>query len=819
MEKYEIRHLDLVRKCAGECTLFLKKDGKFPLEEAGNIAVFGNGVRHTVQGGTGSGEVNSRFSVNIEEGLENAGFTITTKEWLNAYDELLVVERQNWISRIRKEAKEAHMMAMMYAMGKTMEEPEYSLPLDGEGDACIYVLSRNSGEGNDRAAAKGDISLTETEEKDILALNSKYEKFMLVLNVGGPVDLTPVCTVKNILVLSQLGAMTGNILADILLGKANPSGKLTTTWSAWEDYCQIGEFGDWDETRYKEGIYVGYRYFNTVGKKPLFPFGFGLSYTDFSYSTGHITRDKSTICVQAYVTNTGKIAGKEVLQLYVSAPQGELDKPYQELAGWVKTSEIAPGSTMEVQVMFRMEDLASYDTEKAAYVLEKGNYILRLGNSSENTTAIGVISLAETMVTKQVKNCLGETDFEDWKPEKASSREDLSTLPVIELPAADIESVCIDYAAAENDKFHQIDDKIRNLSVEELAYLNVGNFDPKAKGLAVIGNASTQVAGAAGETTTQLLSKGYPSMVMSDGPAGLRLAKDYYTDEKGAHGIGSSMIPESMMEFAGGFVGFIMKLMAGPSKAKKGAEVLHQYATSIPIGTAIAQSFNEDLASSLGDIVGEEMEMFGVHLWLAPALNIHRNIRCGRNFEYYSEDPLVSGKMAAAITLGVQKHEGCGTTIKHYAANNMEVNRYANNSQVSERAMREIYLKGFGICVRESQPVSLMTSYNLLNGTHTSEHRGLIETILRNEFGFEGIVMTDWIIAATADKRSVHRGPIGCKIAAAGGDLVMPGTKADHASIVSGVASGELEKKQLQINASRVYRMAKKMCKETGSKA
>lgn len=206
------------------------------------------------------------------------------------------------------------------------------------------------------------------------------------------------------------------------------------------------------------------------------------------------------------------------------------------------------------------------------------------------------------------------------------------------------------------------------------------------------------------------------------------------------------------------------------------------------------------------------MERFGVHLWLAPALNIHRSILCGRNYEYFSEDPLISGKIAAAITLGVQKHSGRGTTIKHYAANNQETNRYNSNSQVSERAMREIYLRGFGICIQESQPCAVMTSYNLLNGTHTSECRGLTEDVLRSEYGFRGIVMTDWIVASMpTDKQSVHRSAKACHIAAAGGDLIMPGGKSDYQDILNGLAEGDVSREQLQINGTRVYRMAKRL--------
>ena len=805
---YEKEHIGLLRDSLAECTLFLRQNGAFPLEAPGRIAAYGNGVRHTVKGGTGSGEVNSRYSVNVEQGLKDAGFTITTGRWLDAFDQVEQDAQKAFVKEIKERAKKKHTMAILEGMGAVMPQPEYDLPLDGEGNTAIYVLSRISGEGNDREPIPGDIRLTDSEAKTILALDAKYEKFMLVLNVGGVVDLTPVKEVSNILVLSQLGVETGSVLADILLGRANPSGKLTTTWASWEDYCKEGEFGDINDTRYKEGIYVGYRYFDTVGKKPLFPFGYGLSYTSFDIAVTGAAAEGDTIRIKAAVSNTGARAGREVVQVYVSAPAGRLDKPYQDLAAFAKTDLLEPGASQELTISFSLRDCASYDAQKESYVLEAGSYVVRVGDSSDHTQPAALVDLDGEAVVTKAGNCLGETDFEDWKPSgsETAAAEELSDITRISVAAADIETVTVSY-----DQEREIDPRVKDLTVEELAYLNVGAFNPKAGALSVIGNAATNVAGAAGETTGILKEKGFPVLVMSDGPAGLRLAKEFYRDEKGAHGIGSSMVPESFLPFLPAPARFIMNLIGGSGKPKKGQKVEYQYATAIPIGTAIAQSFNLPLAESYGSIVGDEMERFGVHLWLAPALNIHRDIRCGRNFEYYSEDPLISGKTAAAITRGVQRHPGCGTTIKHYAANNQEKNRYCNNSIVSERAMREIYLKGFGICVRESQPHALMTSYNLLNGVHTSEHRGLIEDILRCEYGFKGIVMTDWIVDMAQDKQSLHRMPIAAEIAKAGGDLVMPGSKGDFDSIVKTAKSGELELRQLQINATRVLRKAEEL--------
>ena len=251
---YEREHLKRLRQYLPECTVLLKKNGRFPLKEAGNMALFGSGARYTLKGGTGSGEVNSRFSINVEKGLKRCGFEITSGDWLDAYDEVRKQAQIQFVQDIRDRAKAKHTNPIVEGMGAVMPEPEYYLPLEGEGDTAVYVLSRNSGEGNDRQAVEGDVLLTETEIRDILKLNKKYENFMLVLNVGGPVDLTPVLEVGNILILSQLGVETGYILGQLLLGKAYPSGKLTTTWTAWDQYAKIGSFGDRQDTRYNEGI-------------------------------------------------------------------------------------------------------------------------------------------------------------------------------------------------------------------------------------------------------------------------------------------------------------------------------------------------------------------------------------------------------------------------------------------------------------------------------------------------------------------------------------------------------------------------------------
>ncbi len=813
---YEKEHFAKLRKLAPECTVLLKKNGAFPLPAAGPVALYGSGARRTVKGGTGSGDVNSRFFATAEWGLEKAGFTITSKNWLDGYDAVREEAHKQFIADIKRKAKESHQMAILVGMGAVMPEPAYELPIDAAGDTAVYVLARNSGEGNDRRPEAGDIRLTETEIRDILTCSREYERFMLVLNVGGVVDLSPVAEVENILILSQLGAVTGRVLADILLGKSVPSGKLAATWSAWEDYAAVGEFGDPDDTRYREGIYVGYRYFDSVGKKPMFPFGYGVTYTDFELGDAYVSIEGTEVTVSVPVKNAGGYQGKEVVQVYVSVPWGKLDQPYQALAGFAKTGLLEPGECETVNVRFAMESLAGYDTETARYILEAGDYVVRVGTSSRDTVACAVVGLDETVTVRQLSNVGGKPDFEDWKPERpvgepacvvvsettepnmpvteeidgsavggdsGSEYGGMSGLPVLCLDAAAFSSLTWPkpYEASEEARR-----KAASLTDEQLISLCMGSFGEGLQGIAgVIGSASASVAGAAGETTDKV--DGVPNLIMADGPAGLRLAKHYVRDKKGAHAIGNAM-PAGMEEFMGSALKAVMKLMSRPPRG----EVQDQYCTAIPIGTALAQSWNLELCEACGDLVGEEMERFGIDLWLAPAFNIQRSPLCGRNFEYCSEDPLISGLVGAAVTKGVQKHPGKGTTVKHFCCNNQETNRYVSNSQVSERALREIYLRGFEICISESSPAALMTSYNLLNGTHTSERGDLMKTVLRGEWGYGGLIMTDWVVSLMGAKGR-YRMAKPAPTLTAGNDLFMPGSGGDYRQALAALKGKDKE--------------------------
>ena len=807
MNNYEKENIERLRPYLAECTVLLKKNGAFPLNGPCTIAAFGSGVRGTIKGGTGSGEVNSRYFVNIEQGLKDAGFTITNPFWPDMYKAFSDKARRDFVTGIKKKARKEKTNLITASMGAVMKQPEYIIPLDYSADAAVYVVSRISGEGNDRLAEKGDFMLTDSEVRDILALNRHYEKFMLVINAGGPVDLSPVMEAGNILVLSQLGVETGAALADILLGKAYPSGKLATTWAAVEDQCTAGDFGGRDDTRYREGIYVGYRFFDSFGLDVLFPFGYGLGYTDFSVGKATVKVNGPEAEVSARVTNKGNCRGKETLQVYVSCPHGKLDRETKSLAGFAKTRELDPGKSQTVRVRFDVRNLAGFDTRSAAYILEKGEYIVLAGTDSASAKPVAVLRLNEDFTALKAERLFDGADFNDLRGFDSRDFE-TGKLPVYDLDL----SACETEGLKEKNNIEMAALVPDGLTAEELAVINVGDFKDKGLSIAsIIGEASQGVAGAAGESCRRYVDKGVESIVMADGPAGVRISKRYYEDKKGKHSVGSTL-PETMLDM---LPGLLRKFLKREPKEKKGRVFREQYCTAIPIATAIAQSWNTDFAEICGDIVGNEMDIFGVDLWLAPALNIHRNILCGRNFEYFSEDPLISGKFAAALTRGVQKHPGRGVTIKHYAANNQETNRYANNSIISERALREIYLKGFGICIRESDPMAVMTSYNLLNGEHTSESRELADVLFR-EFGFDGLIMTDWVVGGNTllAKGSKYGTPDAAKVAASGCSLFMPGNKGDYAKIIKGLKNGTVSVPQLRENAGRIMHVLKRLGKE-----
>ena len=793
MEAYETDHLAAVRALAPECMVLLRSNGAFPLAEPGEIALFGSGARHTVKGGTGSGDVNSRHVTTVEEGLETAGFTIVTRPWLEAYERIRLRAHEEFIAGIRSEAARRGLPAIMVGMGSVMPEPEYMIPLDipagTDPHAAVYVLSRTSGEGSDRAPEAGDLRLTNTEIRDILALNERFERFLLVLNVGGVVDLSPLDDVANILLLSQLGATVGDAFADVLLGRAYPSGKLATTWAAWDEDDQIGDFGDPDDTRYREGVYVGYRFYDSTGKEPLLPFGFGMGYTTFDVQTRQASLDGARVSIDVDVTNTGGYPGKETIQVYASVPAGRLDQPLQALAGFTKTDEIAPGATARITVDVDLTDLASYDEASHATILEAGRYLLRAGTSSRQLSPVAVVELAQDATVRHLAGDLGEPGFTDWKPEVPAVLDIPAGLPVLTVDPADLRLP--DHAEPDEQSalegFSEALSLARGLRDDELVHIVLGDYRRGEESGSIVGAASTTVVGAAGQTTTRI--PGLPSIIMADGPAGLRLAPTYGVDAEGPFSLGDSSLPATFLELMDD-AGREALGIADEPQPREPTEIREQYTTAIPIGTALAQSWNPVLAERLGDVVGAEMERFGIHLWLAPAFNLHRCVLCGRNFEYLSEDPLLAGRIAAAITRGVQTHPGRGVTIKHLACNNQETNRLNSNSRVSPRALRDLYLRAFEICVRQARPAAVMTSYNLINGVHTSESTQLLEVILRREWGFDGLVMTDWVVDGMTHSDMKHPRATAAATIKAGNELFMPGGETDREDLLAALERG-----------------------------
>lgn len=790
------------------------------------IALFGNGARRTLKGGTGSGDVNVRSFITVEQGLLNAGYSVVTTTWLDEYDAEVSKAKVAYTDRIREASQKGALAGLLTMMGNPFHDPEFrslsALELARyPADAVIYVLARSSGEGADHKLVKGDYYLNEQEIHDIILLSEKYERFVLLLNTGGAIDLTPVKdlpAIGAILLIGQGGSGMGDAVASLLSGKATPSGKLTATWArSYADHPCGDEFGglngDIYDAYYKEGIYVGYRYFDTFGVEPAWPFGFGRSYTDFAIAVQSVAVDGKAVSLLATVTNTGEQhAGSEVVQVYTSAPQYELDKPYQVLASFAKTRTLLPGESQTLTLSFPLERLASYDERKAAWVLERGDYVLRCGSSSRDTQVAAILTVPETILLEQCKNLFRAEKMESCFP---AQRRSTGQLPEAIRLAVDVSGFAVithayaSYSPALTTQAQLTFEAVKtgkaseqamaaSLSPQELATFCVGAARINLADFTVVGTFSAQLPGAAGETTPLLKEYGIPIATMVDGPAGIRVNPKIY-EKDGLYINNPAEDP-------------IFGLILPPEKAQvdlTGAVAKYQYCTALPIATMLAQTWDMALLEQAGKMIGVEMETLGVDLWLAPGMNIQRNPLCGRNFEYFSEDPLLSGFCAAAITRGVQRVPGKGATIKHLAANNQETNRNYNNSHVSERALREIYLKGFEICVRESHPLAVMSSYNLINGVHAANDRDLLTAALRDEWGFDGVVMTDW--GATSNLGNSSGQKYGSSSAAlcihAGNDLIMPGSQRDVDQILAALADGTLALGELQRCAANLLRL------------
>ena len=800
---YEIHNKQIARVAATEGMVLLRNENDIlPIPKGTAIALYGAGAAHTIKGGTGSGDVNSRKTVSILEGLTNAGYQIVTKSWLDAYDAAYAKAREQWRDEIwEKEAKMREKDNSDFHFFFAYSEvpfvfPTGELPEKENAEIAIYVLSRQAGEGKDRVNNGGDFILSKQEEQMIDKICALYPHVVLVLNTGGMIDLSfadQYNNIEGIVYMHQPGMEAGNALADLVCGNVVPSGKLTDSWPcSYSDYPNASVFshnnGNVEKEKYVEGIYVGYRYFDTFNIPVRYCFGYGLSYTNFAIETMAVTlgTQEPEIGVKVKITNVGAhYTGREVVQLYVSCPQDKIDKEYRRLVGFYKTKPLAPGESEEKTIRFAISAMASYHENRTAWLLEEGCYGIFVGNSlatSVFSASIQVEGDAVLMETEHI--CPLQEHLEELKGnvDEINARRNSWLKTVQEKLSLTIHNVEIkkkDISYERNfcDFSEEVAAFVDKLEVDQLIELATGDIS-KAQG-SNIGAAGNSVPGSAAETSGCAIKQGLAGIVLADGPAGLRLNKTYQAVD------GKPMSMPFAMAIEDGF-------FARGAFDKKG-ETYYQYCTAIPVGTVLAQTWDIEIIKECGKAVAQEMDEFGVTLWLAPGMNIHRNPLCGRNFEYYSEDPLLSGIMAAAMTEGVQSCKGCGTTIKHFACNNQEDNRMHSNSIVSERALREIYLKGFEIAVIKSQPMAIMTSYNLINGVHAANSYDLCTKAARNEWGYQGLIMTDWT--------TTHNGPectaSGCM--RAGNDIVMPGCNNDHENLKKELDDGTLDIRELKL--------------------
>ena len=811
----EEKNAELSMNLATQGMVLLENNNNvLPMASSGNVALFGGGAVKTVKGGTGSGDVNQRSVTSVWDGFKNAGYNVTSESWLNEFEAYYDEETGGSSGGLWGSPKVEDTLIS----DAQIEEAKQ----DGTTTA-VYVIARNSGEFADRLDAEGDYQLWGNEEENLKKVAANFDNVIVVLNVGGIIDTKffhEIEGLDSLLLMSQAGMRGGDAVVKVLNGEVTPSGKLTDTWAVnYEDYSSSEGFGANDENvtqeEYTDDIYVGYRYFDTFNVTPAYEFGYGLSYTDFNIDVKDVTVDEENVTVDVRVTNVGeKYAGKEVVEVYFSAPDGALEKPYQELATYGKTDTLAPGESQELTLSYATTEMSSYSEDLAAYVMENGDYVVRVGNSSRNTSVEAVINLDSNKVTEQLSNQMVQDEEIDTLSNEGATpytyegeAEEIAKAERFELDANAIETVNnaseyddesvisyvyegSDYTVVDqeaNPRYTKapsgnnttpsqliepyeetiqyvektkenptlldvyqgtvtMEELLASLSVEEMSYIVEGlgwggGSEP------VVGAQANSVKGAAGETTSRYYeTRAIPNTVLADGPAGIRITQSY--TENGT--------------------------------------TYYQYCTAFPIGTLIAQSWDKDVAKQFGEAIGEEMLEMGVTLWLAPGMNIHRNPLCGRNFEYYSEDPLLSGITAAATTLGVQSHEGIGVTIKHYAGNNQEDNRNAVNNTITERAFREIYLKGFEIAVKAANPMAIMTSYNLNNGMPAADDYDLCTDLARGEWGFNGLVMTDWGGGQSTPVNSMH----------AGNDLIMPGGSSKSIAEATGVTLplGDLQK-------------------------
>ncbi len=736
-------HTQLSRLAAQEGMVLLKNEARLlPLRHGSKIALFGRGSVAYVKGGGGSGDVFCAYVHNIYD-----GFLQKQAEGKVEINSAVADFYTNYI-----EEEKAAGRPVMGLNVRTEPLPPDGLIEDAakESEVALITISRFSAEGADRAL-DGDYYLSEDEKQLVAKVTAVFDNTVLVLNVGAVTDSEYFKNndkIQSVLLAWQAGMEGGMAIADILCGDAVPSGKLVDTFAkSFEDYpSSEGLFDDELAVHYHDDIYVGYRYFETVPEardKVNYPFGFGLSYTSFEISELYMEEADGVISAKLKVTNTGVYRGKQVVQLYFSAPQGVLGKSALQLAAFAKTKELMPMESEELCLKLKVDDMASYDDlgkiQKSAYILEKGDYSFYIGSSVRDTEkAYFVYTVEEDRVTKQLTERLAPNRL----AKRMLADGSFEALPQREAVYSYGTNKGIDVACPiENPTFNDVGEK---LSLEEF----VAAFTTEELCEFLGGSPDVGVSNTLCFSSMERL--GVDPVPTADGPAGLRLDAH--------HGIPT---------------------------------------TAWPCATLLACSWNEALVEQIGAAGAAELKENGLKVWLTPAINIHRTPLCGRNFEYFSEDPLVAGKMAAAKARGIQS-QGVACSVKHFAANNIELNRIKSDSVVSERALREIYLKGFEICVKEADPWTIMTSYNLINGIHTSESYDLITGILRGEWGFGGMVTTDW---------GVKNNPV--NEVKAGNDMKMHVGYPEE--LMEAIEKGELTRADLEACALRILSVYKRL--------
>lgn len=689
---------ELLREAAADGAVLLKNTGVLPYTSENTVSVFSRLQTDWFFTGYGSGgDVKKPYGVTPIEGLRKSGVVKVNEELADIYAKWIEanpIDHGFW----------GHWPRFYPDMALTDEIVKNAAE---KSDCAVYAIGRSSGEDRENALKKGSFLLTDDERNSLNLITKYFDNVTVLLNIGSMIDMSWVeeygDKIGAVLLVWQGGMESGNAIADLLCGKVSPSGKLADTVARkYEDYPSSQYFGNKEYNEYQEDIYVGYRYFETFNKDAvIYPFGFGLSYTTFDVKFDEAEKNENGVTVKCTVTNTGAVAGREVAQLYVSKPCGALGNPARELVGFEKTKTLAPNESETLSIFVPNSFFTSYDDcgktpFPFSYVMEKGEFALYLGTDVRSAEKVWSYYQEETVLVEQLKQTaaplesfprLVNKNGEQVKENCKSREYDLKKIILDNIPA--------DIPMTEDKGYKLQDVKDGKVSMEDfVAQLNLDELEAISRGDYVMDSSlgSLGNAGAFGGVLQSLRDKGVPAVVTTDGPSGIRLLS---------------------------------------------------YCSLIPIGSLFACTFDKELVQAVYALISKEMAEKGSDVLLAPGMNIHRSFLCGRNFEYFSEDPVVSGYMASATVKGIQANGGSACP-KHFACNNQEYNRLHNDARVSERALREIYLRGFEICVKESNPKCIMTSYNRINSVWGHYNYELCERILRNEWGFEGMVMTDW---------------------------------------------------------------------------